>query len=278
MSLAPTKIDNFVALSEAWGMRALAWNPLTGCTGKDCAIGVKNCWAARRQKSFAPTYWPSRAEKVLHIRKSSIIVCNYLGESFVDRWRFVETANGGYGCCNKYAVDEVLKYQRQASQHTYFWLSKHPELYDKFDWPDGTWLGTTLNKPIKIGDKITPLFRVEANIKTYLYIEPILTKDWTGIFQKAFLKWGLGVYNLDWVIIGGKSRGTLPGVKIHKESVAAVVATCELLGIPVFCKNNLKPVFKAEFDSLPREVPMQNAKRKTKGERDGKILDYRDKV
>jgi len=268
MSLGLTKIGNFVVLAEAWKMRALAWNPLTGCTGEGCAVDSKNCWAARRQKSFNPTYWPERAEKILHVRKPSIIVCNYLGEMFSAGWgkhQFRQIERGSSLIQKDYAIERVLQFQRQAPQHTYFWLSKHPERYADFDWPEGTWLGTTVNtipSPIVNSDMqrsyelrgvLRPLGEPPRNhLRGYVYFEPLLG-DWDFPIHRDILSNGLRF--IDWVIIGGKSRGTLPGVEIHKESVAAVVAACEYLGIPVFCRDNLKPVFGAEFDSLPREVP-----------------------
>lgn len=285
MSLALTGIDNFVVLAEAWGMPSRAWNPLTGFPGKGCAVGVKQCWAARRQKSFEPTYWPERAEKIRHIRKPSIVVCNYMGEPFSSNYR-VPMPGGKFAPPfryeNTYCIEDVLWYQRlvACSQHTYFWLSKHPERYADFDWPDGTCLGTTVNTPDE-------LRRIDALIyhklrhpqhHIYVYLEPLLGDWWeedsTGRYlrmhmpgiipkkapklpAKELLKLKLWhpSTKFNWVIIGGKSRNTLPEVEIHKESVAAVVATCELLGIPVFCKRNLELVFKDEFDSLPREVP-----------------------
>ena len=257
MSLGLTKIDNFVVLAEAWGIPARPWNPLTGCTGEGCAVGPKNCWAARRQKSFNPTYWPERAEKILHVRDSSIIVCNYMGEIFSVEYGGYRLRQEGPGKVigNEVALARIINYQYHNPQHIYFWLTKHPERYADFDWPDGTWLGTTVNQRKDL-DRICKLSLLKKDIKRYVYFEPLLG-EW--ISYKDMLASppiiGGSLKYIDWVIIGGKSRGTLPGIEIHKESVAAVVATCELLGIPVFCKDNLKPVFKDEFDSLPREVP-----------------------
>jgi len=250
MSLALTKIDNFVVLAKAWGMRALAWNPLTGCTGEDCAIGPKNCWAARRQKSFTPTYWPKRAEKILHVRKPSIIVCNYLGEIFPG-CQFRQIERGSAAIKNEDAIAQLIDFMRQAPQHTYFWLSKHPEQYDKFDWPDGTWLGTTCNTSDDLGRlEILMKFVKAHNLKGDVYLEPLMGKWSWGNFARIF------ELTPDWLIGGGWSQGHGEVEIISMERLYMEWAS-SIISFPVFVKDNMPP--NPLNDEWPREVPGRGA-------------------
>jgi len=113
---------------------------------------------------------------------------------------------------------------RQCSLHTFQFLTKNPERLIKYDFPENTWVGTSINsdKDIKRANIIR---QGKAKIK-YLSIEPLLgpvTFDLKGI---------------DWIITGAKT-GINPFIP-KTEWIVEIIKQSNEYKIPLFFKENIK--------------------------------------
>ena len=125
--------------------------------------------------------------------------------------------------------------------HTFIFLTKNPARYAEFDFPKNCWLGTTVTRREDMG-KICHLGRKENIV--FISYEPLLDhiafpSDW-----------------VDWVIVGAMTGPGANKHQPHKEWVEKIVrrAKRDGINIPVFLKNNLKPIWGPD---LIQECPKQ---------------------
>ena len=106
----------------------------------------------------------------------------------------------------------------------------HHRPAEKF--PDNVWFGVSITNHLDAPSAREALLERMAKVN-FISIEPLL-----GHLDG----WSLGnvVRLADWVIIGAQTKPYKPP-KI--EWVKEIVEACDKAGIPVFLKNNLKPLF-----------------------------------
>jgi len=144
-------------------------------------------------------------------------------------------------------VDCILEKVKQWPQHTFQILTKFPEHIFK-PMPNNVWLGVTVEDASKLG-RIINLIHRDAKIK-FVSFEPLFfSKGRDHINRREFL---LHITKeVNWVIIG---RLTGFG-KIYdppKWLIEDIVKHCQHLGIPIFLKENLRPIWK---ERLIQEFP-----------------------
>ncbi len=230
------------------GSRGYAWNFASGCgnnvEGK-CNSGGFNCWAYPITKRFAdrypngfkPTIYPEALLSPLYLKKPSRILCAFMGDLFWDCPEFDPEKMISVSMVPGLSHAESLKGQvfrtiKQCPQHTFLFLTKQPQNLIKFSpFPDNCWVGVSATDYWKYVDACNYLARVEAKVK-YISFEPLLTWDKSASY---FFNSG----GISWVIIGAQSK---PTVMPKIEWVQEIVEACDKAGIPVFLKDNLKPL------------------------------------
>lgn len=126
-------------------------------------------------------------------------------------------------------IEMVIEKVKKYPQHTFQFLTKYPEVYDKYIFPKNCWLGVTITKEKDFERGIPYLFITSCNI-TFVSVEPILGPINPKPFKNA---------NIDWVIIGAET-GNRKGKVIPKlDWVLEIVRYCEHNKIPVYIKDNL---------------------------------------
>lgn len=191
-------------------------NPIKGICPNDCWY----CYARRMYKRFK---WNPEIrldldclDKIEQIKKPSKIFVGSMHEIFGD-WIPNDWIQA--------IIDRIRKYK----QHTFIFLSKFPERYQYFEFPENCWLGLTITGK-KEKNEILTKYRELDNVKNrknikFISFEPILEMPY------CFYKY------INWVIIGG-----LTGHKYNRpdEAVNEIIIwyTCE--NIPIFIKDNLK--------------------------------------
>lgn len=216
-----------------------SWNFYTGCnhwkTGV-CPVGEK-CWAKgmanRFGRSFEPTLHPEKLLEPLSLKKPARIGVCFTGDLFGDWVEPDKAVDYNIGYPHKELKYWVFKILEQCPQHQFFFLTKNPEGYQKWGkFPDNAWLGATVcnDKMLDVaGDKMED---IQAKHR-WLSFEPLMKR------LTLSLDYALYYGGISWVVIGGWSGGKqMP----KAEWVLEIVEACDKANIPVWLKNNLKPL------------------------------------
>ena len=226
-----------------------SWSPVTGCYGpkgtEETPAPCFYCYArrmARRfgkteaERNFEPAFHPDRLDAPFHHKKPArIFVCtvaDLFGDWVPEEW-----------------ITQVLAVASQASQHTFFFLTKNPQRMQDFTFPSNAWAGTTVEDTAAIM-RVANLVQVRAEHK-WLSIEPMLGPILSALGPYlAGHNWG-GKRSIGWVVVGAQSGpGATPPMR---EWVEDLVAQCRQKAIKVWMKNNLA----AEWNGgvLRQELP-----------------------
>jgi protein gp37 len=135
----------------------------------------------------------------------------------------------------------ILKACELRPQHTFIFLTKQPQNLVKFSpFPKNCWVGvSTIGNDRNSG--LEDIFSsIKASVK-FVSIEPLL--DYTPMD----FRW------VDWTIVGAETKNGKP-VKEHLphvEWIKGIVEACDKVGVKVFLKNNLSPL----FSNINNQVP-----------------------
>jgi len=222
------------------------WNPVWGCLNN-----CKYCYArkiAKRfgqgiydkefinsmgmdelegLKTFKPTWIESNFKKKFPKKPKRIFVnsmsdINYWSASWMSR---------------------VLRRIAKNRNHTFQFLTKFPEVYLKYDWPENCWLGVTVTS----NDDIEKAYKLEnmdiPNLK-FISVEPILD-NWVLMIPTINLI-------SDWIILGLETNNRnafMPDL----DKVEALVSDAKLSGIPIYMKGSMSKVWPGELiQEFPR--------------------------
>lgn len=233
-----------------------AWNFYSGC--ENWATGVCggggqhfNCWArsiterfpAHYPNGFNPTFYPEAFLSPMSLKKPSRIGVAFMGDLFGD-WINYTDKNGTVTPRN--IVYPVVE---RCPQHTFLFLTKCP--WNLIKWgkfPDNCWVGVTTTSLARIEDAYKYLAGIEASVK-YLSLEPFLYWD-MNVFQ-SYTAGMLKFAGIKWAIIGLQTPYN-PKTAPKIEWVEEIVRACDKVGVPVFQKDNLKPLL---GNNLRQELP-----------------------
>lgn len=153
------------------GFYDYAWNPITGCKH-----GCDYCYARRifnqRRESFDPTFHQERLVEPANEKKASVIFVGCYAD-VMGGWVPAEWI--------QQVIDSLVDW------HTFIFITKNPERYREFSFPDNVYLGVTVESP----DKLWRFDEIQSPNKTFASIEPIMD-DFTGVDLSMF----------DWVVAG----------------------------------------------------------------------------
>ena len=185
---------------------------------------------------FYPRFWPERMSDIPRqhgVKPKGIFPCDMsdlFGIGIPEAWTW-----------------SVLNLIKVCSQHRFYLLTKQPQnLLQWSPFPDNCWVGVTITSEDMINPAYWGLSKVKAKVK-YLSIEPLL--HWKTQAEH----WSFRLDFIDWLIIGAQTKPYKPP-KI--EWVKEIVEAADKAGIPVFLKDNLKPIIpqpiSIRFGSLDR--------------------------
>jgi protein gp37 len=141
---------------------------------------------------------------------------------------------------------EVFKVIRANPQHRFYFLTKQPWNMARWSpFPDNCWLGATVCDKRTAWNAWWYYFggAVRAKLK-FISFEPLLD----DVMEMPPLGRG-AIRKADWIIIGSQTKPYNPP---KKEWVQAIVEAADEAGVPVFQKDNLKPLL---GNSLRQELP-----------------------
>jgi protein gp37 len=252
------------------GSQGYSWNPITGCLN-NCGY----CYARRlangrlrakylandiiaphselNQKKncadpFYPRFWPGRLNELKKTNSRTY------GEGTNRVVRQRDTATKGIFVCNmcEFFGDwvpaewqrEILKVIRANHQHRFYFLTKQPQNIGNLGpFPDNCWVGVTVCDIEMLHNMWMDYFNLARAKVRFISFEPLLD-DIAEIPIHELI-----VRNSDWVIIGSQTKPYNPP---KAEWVQALVETADKYSVPVFLKDNLKPLL---GNNLRQELP-----------------------
>lgn len=183
---------------------------------------------ANRLRHFVPTFIYSQFNKKLPKKPQRIFVGS-MSEIYYwkDEW-----------------IEMVIEKVKQYPQHTFQFLTKHPEVYADWVFPENCWLGITVTTNLGLyeTDFITNSTN-ERRIK-FICLEPMLNEVEPSYITK----------NIDWIIIGAETGNRKDKIIPKREWIENIVNYCIDEDIPIYLKDNLKNIYPSNIKEFPEEV------------------------
>ena len=211
------------------GTQGYTINPVKGL----CPVGCPYCYARRMYKRFK---W----DETIRFDEYGFTSPLVLDGSKV----FVGSTMELFGDWIKPEwMKRILNHCKANSGVTFIFLTKRPENLAKWSpFPDNCWVGVSATNKMAYIKATGYLFDIEAKVK-FISFEPLLTQIPLHITA-------LENSNLNWLLIGQQtpiSVRTTPKIEWIKE----IVDAADKAGIPVFLKDNLRPLFFTEEINPP---------------------------
>lgn len=139
-------------------------------------------------------------------------------------------------------VEKVIDKIKEYPQHTFQFLTRHPEVYSYYIFPKNCWLGATITD----NESLRSIYFIShlKNIK-FISIEPIL--EYIEIKNLSHLD------NISWVILGAETGNRKDKIIPDKRWLLYIIKYCDLYKIPIFIKDNLLKYY-SKFDYM-KEFP-----------------------
>lgn len=110
-----------------------AWNPIVGCL-RDCWYCYARCDIEKRGQVFHQVrFFRDRLHEPLEIKKKSRIFASHYAD-VVGNW-----VPDGW-------INEIIDVIKEC-EHDFIFITKNPERYSEFEWPENCILGVTIEKP-----------------------------------------------------------------------------------------------------------------------------------
>lgn len=228
----PTTRSTFNQTNEMVDWAKWTWNPVTGCEHTCFYCYARDIANRFYPEKFTPTNHPERLEAP---RNTSIPRIAEMADDPVQRtaWRnvFVCSMADLFG---RWVPDEwiegVFESCRQSPEWNYLFLTKFPQRYMNLDFPETSWVGTSVDEQKRVVNAEKAFRKIEVPVK-WLSVEPMLEP-----LRFSDLRM------FDWVVIGGQSRSTgssetFPDPRwVHDLTDQAIKAGCK-----VYWKENIAP-------------------------------------
>ena len=237
------------------GWCSSTWNPVVGCLNH-----CEYCYARKIAKRFwkqmliieCGYYCNQRPSWTWHGQYYSDLLFNFkpaflysqFNKKFLKKSQriFVGSMSEIYYWKNEW-LEKVLEKVKLYPQHIFQFLTKYPEIYSKYRFPDNCWLGVTITKKEDIDCNWSYFFNIPniKNIKFFFSFEPLL-----GSINLSFY------LNIDWLILGAETGNRKGKVIPKREWIETIVNYCRENNIPIYLKDSLKDIYPVEIKEFPK--------------------------
>ncbi len=191
-------------------------NPVVGCT-HNCHYCYARAQAKRRKKKcnlcyeFTPHAHLERLNTLNPKQKPKKIFIDSMWD-----WNCVSNDQNW--------LTTIIKKMAECKQHTFQILSKRPEGYQRFKFPNNCWIGTSIDTNKTALERYNALIGSNKNNLKYISFEPLLEDV------------NINLEGIGWIIIGADSRRRAK--KPLQEWANKLIAQARELNTPVFVKDN----------------------------------------
>jgi protein gp37 len=234
--------------SEGIGWARWSWNPVTGCL-HNCPY----CYA----RDLAERWYEHKFRPVLHPGRLTAPFNTPFPEKEIAQEK-AQNSPRALGLQNVFTVsmgdlfgrwvpqewiEAVLKQVREAERWNFLFLTKFPVRLAEFEFPDNTWVGTTVDCQARVANAEKSFRKVKAKVK-WLSCEPLIEP----------LKFNdLGAFQ--WIVLGGASpQSHTPEWRPPQAWYRPLVDEADRLGIQVYEKTNLWRASQG-YPGFPDQVP-----------------------
>jgi len=194
------------------------WNPVTGC--------LRNCYYCyvKRLKNYdqTPTFHPDRMGQPFKVKKPArIFVCS-TADLFAE-WN------------QNRCIRLIMRVVEKCPQHTFQFLTKSPEGYNGWEFPENCWLGVTVTESGQLDKLAQSDFFKTPNFK-FISFEPLL-----GPIHDQLPG------SVSWIILGAMTGSHSEAHKPDPIWIQNILLKAAQNKTAVFLKNNLKGIWPGEF-------------------------------
>ena len=195
-------------------------NAIVGCT-RGCAYCYARGQAKRQRQNcercyqFIPHPHLERLERITPRQKPKKIFIDSMWD-----WNS-EGVRGEW-------LEPILEKIRKCPQHTFQVLSKRPEKYDRFEFPENVWIGTSIATTADC-HRVVDLSNLNSKNIKFVSVEPIHEKIdfW---FSKEVV---------DWMIVGAETGRRKDKVIPQPEWICSLIDNARAEKIPLFIKDSI---------------------------------------
>lgn len=123
-------------------------------------------------------------------------------------------------------------------QHIFQFLTRHPEVYLNYSFPQNCWLGVTATK----NERIHFIEKHKSKVR-FISIEPLLEEIDIETIDD---------FEPNWIIIGAETGNRKDKIIPKKEWVDIIIDFCNRTGVPLYLKDSLKKIYPVEIKEFPR--------------------------
>jgi len=233
----------------------MTWNPCWGCKNRGCPYCYARRIASFRYKQIAKKDYLYTHKYLInsHIEHKTLenglknfnltFLKSHFDKKFPQKTQkiFVGSMSEIYYWKDEW-LEKVLEKVKLYPQHIFQFLTRYPEVYDRYIFPENCWLGVTITKEKDFERGIPYLFITSCNI-TFVSVEPILEYINPGPFLNA---------NIDWVILGAETGNRKGKIIPKKEWIENIINYCKWNNTPVYLKDSLKNIYPEKIKMFPK--------------------------
>ncbi len=231
-----------------------SWNPVTGCQHSCPYCYARDIAERFYPQKFEPSIVPDALapplnaappkEAATDVGYKNIFTCSMadlFGKWVPREW-----------------IEAVIDVMREAKQWNFLLLTKFPQRYQEFEFPENVWLGTTVDCQARVANAERAMAKVKAAVR-WVSLEPLIEP----------IRMDFSLFN--WVVIGGASKSTqTPEWKPPRKWVIDLTVRAMDAGCAVYHKTNLnlEPVrqYPGAVASLEVEAAPEQFRRVANGE------------